>query len=46
MRYIGVDLHTNSLTACYLSDHGEEELRTFDLKELGQFQASLEGGDQ
>jgi transposase len=46
MRYIGVDLHTNSLTACYLDESGSEELRTFDLKELGQFQASLALADQ
>jgi transposase len=46
MRYIGVDLHSNSLTACYLDESGSEELRTFDLKELGQFQASLEPTDQ
>ena len=46
MRYIGVDLHTNSLTVCYLDESGSEELRTFDLKELGQFQASLAAADQ
>src|SRR5450631_4428885 len=46
MRDIGVDLHSNSLTACYLSESGSEELRTFDLKELAQFQASLEPTDQ
>ncbi len=46
MRDIGVDLHSNSLTACYLSESGSEELRTFDLKELVQFQASLEPTDQ
>lgn len=46
MRFIGVDLHTNSLTACYLSDDGSEEMRTFDLKALKEFQASLESSDQ
>lgn len=46
MRFIGVDLHTNSLTACYLSEDGSEEMRTFDLKELAKFQASLDSSDQ
>ena len=46
MRYIGVDLHTNSLTVCYLSESGSEELRTFDLKELAKFQESLDSSDQ
>jgi transposase len=46
MRHIGVDLHTNSLTVCYLDESGSEELRTFDLKELAQFQVSLEPCDQ
>ncbi len=46
MRHIGVDLHSNSLTVCYLDENGSEELRTFDLKELAQFEASLNAGDQ
>lgn len=46
MRFIGVDLHSNSLTACYLEENGSEQLRTFALKELGQFQASLAATDQ
>jgi transposase len=46
MRFIGVDLHSNSLTACYLSEDGSEEMHTFDLKELEKFQASLDSSDQ
>ena len=46
MRFIGVDLHTNSLTACYLDENGREEMGTFELKELRQFQATLELSDQ
>src|SRR5690349_10609185 len=46
MRFIGVDLHTNSLTACYLSEESNEEMRTFELKQLHQFQASLSASDQ
>jgi transposase len=41
MRSIGVDLHSNSLTACYLSAAGVEEFRTYKLRELAAFQASL-----
>lgn len=46
MRFIGVDLHTNSLTACYLDENGSEQLCTFDLKELVKFQGTLELSDQ
>src|SRR5690349_18046277 len=45
MRCIGVDLHSNSLTACYLDQNGSEQLRSFDLKELVKFQATLELSD-
>ena len=46
MRFIGVDLHSNSLTACYLDENGHEEMRTFQLKELVKFQETLESRDQ
>src|SRR5689334_22204918 len=46
MRFIGVDLHSNRLTVCYLSENGSEEMRTFDLKELVKFQASLAATDE
>ena len=46
MRFIGVDLHSNSLTACYLDPNGSEEMCTFDLKELMKFQASLGSRDR
>jgi transposase len=46
MRFIGVDLHSNSLTACYLDENGSEEMQTFDLKELKKFQASLRSNDR
>lgn len=41
MRSIGVDLHSNSLTACYLNEDGQEQLRTVSLKELASFKQSL-----
>ena len=29
MCYVGVDLHTSSLTACYRTKQGKERIRTF-----------------
>jgi transposase len=46
MRSIGVDLHSNSLTACYLNEDGQEQLRTFSLKELANFKESLRAEDE
>ncbi len=46
MRSIGVDLHSNSLTACYLSEDDSEQFRTFALGELAAFQESLQAEDQ
>jgi transposase len=46
MRYIGVDLHTNSLTVCYLNEDGQEALATYALSELPAFVASLQAEDQ
>lgn len=45
MRNIGVDLHSNSLTACYLQAE-QEEMKTIRLSELATFQASLQPTDQ
>ena len=46
MRSIGVDLHSNSLTACYLKEDGTQEFPTFSLRELAAFQASLCAEDE
>jgi transposase len=46
MRSIGVDLHSNSLTACYLSEDGTEQFCTFSLRDLAAFQESLCAEDQ
>lgn len=46
VRHIGVDLHSNSLTACYLSTEQAEQLQTFPLKELAKFQAGLQTTDE
>ena len=47
-RYIGVDLHTNSFTICYLGDGGEERIRTLPLRGGGleQFIAGLDRDDE
>jgi transposase len=46
MRYLGVDLHSNSMTVCYLTKSGKEELRTYSLSALAEFQKSLRRSDQ
>ncbi len=46
MRSIGVDLHSNSLTACYLQADQAEEMKTIKLSELATFQATLQPSDQ
>ena len=48
MRYIGIDLHTNSFTACYLeSETGPERIHTYNLqKDLDQFIEGLQETDE
>ena len=46
MRSIGVDLHSNSLTACYLTEAGEEKIETWGLPDLSGFARSLRQTDQ
>ena len=46
MRSIGVDLHSNSLTACYLNEDKSEQLKTQSLKELQTFKESLLADDE
>lgn len=33
MKYIGIDLHTNSFTACYLEEGKPERIETFRLQD-------------
>ncbi len=42
MRHIGVDLHTNSFTACYLQEGKPEHIQTFRLKDLDNFTKDLQ----
>ena len=47
MRYIGVDLHTNSLTACYF-DGGDYQFKTFETNKVGlsEFRLTLKKQDK
>jgi transposase len=46
MRFIGVDLHSNQLTVCYLTSSGQETHRTFRLADLADFQKTLRRADR
>ncbi|MBN2212279.1 MAG: IS110 family transposase [Sedimentisphaerales bacterium] len=46
MSYLGIDLHTNSLTVCYRTQRGQERLRTFDLNDLDVFRGTLRKRDR
>ena len=46
MSYIGVDLHTNSLTACYRTKQGKERIRTFAMRRIADFVKTLRKHDQ
>ncbi len=46
MRYIGVDLHTNSFTVCYLEKGKQECIRTFHLQDLDNFVEGLKSEDE
>lgn len=46
MRYIGVDLHTNSLTVCFLEEGQEERFATYTVEELGKFREVLTSEDE
>lgn len=46
MRYIGVDLHTNSFTVCYLEEGEEEKFETYELIKLAEFKNKLKADDK
>jgi transposase len=37
MRYLGVDLHTNSFTVCFREENGREKFKTYPMKKLLDF---------
>lgn len=45
MRHIGVDLHTNSLTVCFLEEDQKERFATYNLTELEKFREELKMED-
>lgn len=45
-RYIGIDLHRNSFTACVLAENGRNYLSTWRLEELDKFSSKLRPGDE
>src|SRR5215470_570109 len=46
MRSIGVDLHSNSMTVCYLTKKGQETISTFSLSGIAEFEKSLRRTDK
>lgn len=46
MRYIGVDLHTTTLTVCYLTDEDEISIEKYQLIEIDRFVAGLSKSDE
>lgn len=46
MRHIGVDLHPNSLTVCYLEEGKAEVIKTFKMNDLEEFKAELRKTDE
>jgi transposase len=46
MRHIGVDLHTNSLTVCYLEEGQSERFETYELMKLEDFKQGLRADDK
>jgi transposase len=45
MRHIGVDLHTNSLTMCFLEEGKQERFATYSVEELARFRQELKSDD-
>lgn len=45
-RFIGVDLHKKSFTVCYLTEGGERVIKSFGLRHLGEFIATLTPEDE
>ncbi len=45
MRHVGVDLHSNNIVVCYLSEQGEQSFAKFKLSEIERFQNQLSKTD-
>jgi transposase len=45
MRYLGVDLHSNNFTICFLAEDGTHTFKKHQLKELEAFKSTLRPDD-
>jgi transposase len=45
MRHLGVDLHSNNLVVCYLSEQGDQSFAKFQLSEIERFRNQLSKTD-
>lgn len=45
MRYLGVDLHTNSFTVCFREESGGEKIKTYSMEKLLDFLFAIEKED-
>ncbi len=46
MSYLGVDLHTNSLTVCYRTKQGKERIATYAIDRMDAFRKTLRRADR
>jgi transposase len=46
MRYLGIDLHSNNFTVCFLAEDGTHTFEKYLLKELEAFKRTLRSDDQ
>ena len=42
MKHIGIDLHTNSFTACYLEEGKQEKIETFRLQDSSHLEIFIQ----
>ncbi len=45
MRYLGIDLHSNNFTVCFLAEDGTYTFKKYLLKELNVFKRTLRADD-
>lgn len=45
MRYLGIDLHSNNFTVCFLAEDGTYTFKKYPLKELEAFKSALRSDD-
>jgi transposase len=45
MRYLGIDLHSNNFTVCFLAEDGTHTFKKYLLKELEDFKRTVRDDD-